>query len=134
MIVEPVDGLYVDTSALGRVLRGEPDAAEVRAHVARAKRLVSSRLLGLELRRFGLRFHLEDDAEALLANVSLVPPDVQTFALADGITPATVASLDAIHLATAVRLRASGLVDAVLTFDRELVRGAREHGLVPLPQ
>ncbi len=133
MTAEPVEGPYVDTSALGRVLRGEPGAATVRAHVAGATRLISSRVLAIELRRLGLGSELGDDAEALLASVALVPLDEQTLVLADLIAPATVASLDAIHLATAVRQMEDGLVDTVLTFDRELFCGARAHGLAALP-
>ena len=42
---------------------------------------------------------------------------------------AGVATLDAIHLATARRLHADNLLDAVMTFDARLAEGARHHGI-----
>ena len=47
--------LYVDTSALGRVLLGEPDRAAILRELTRFDQTVSSRLLGVELRRLALR-------------------------------------------------------------------------------
>ncbi len=44
-------GLYLDTSALGRVLLAEPDAAAIRATLARYDGWWSSDLLIVELRR-----------------------------------------------------------------------------------
>jgi len=46
--------------------------------------------------------------------------------------PPTVATLDAIHLATAVSLSNAGKLDALMTYDKQLAIGAREHGLVVL--
>jgi uncharacterized protein with PIN domain len=48
-------GLYIDTSALGRVLRAEPDAAVIRATLARYDVWWSSELLVVELRRLAAR-------------------------------------------------------------------------------
>lgn len=55
--------------------------------------------------------------------------DDDLLSAAETIVPATVATLDAIHLATALRLASAGLLDAVMTYDRRLAEGAREHGL-----
>ena len=78
----PVSTVYVDTSALGRVLLGEPDALAIERALEMFDVRVASRLLG-----------------------------------------------DAIHLATARRLAADGLLDAVMTFDARFSEGARHHGI-----
>jgi uncharacterized protein len=122
-------GLYLDTSALGRVLLGEPDAVAVLRDLAGYERHVSSRLTRVELRRLALRRGQAHAADQLLTGVALVPVDESLLATAESLPPVTVASLDAIHLATAVRLAGAGLVDAVVTYDVRLAEGARHHGL-----
>lgn len=122
-------GVYLDTSALGRVLLGEPDASAVLAALADFDQHVASRLLGVELRRLALRHDVLSDADQLLGAVALVPMDESVLAAAETIAPATVGTLDAIHLATALRLAAGGAVDAVMTYDRRLAEGARHQGL-----
>jgi predicted nucleic acid-binding protein len=41
-------------------------------------------------------------------------------------------TLDAIHLATSLRLAWAGEIDALMTYDRRLEQAAREHGLAVL--
>ena len=48
---------------------------------------------------------------------------------AETVSPATVGTLDAIHLVTALRLSAAGFVDALMTYDARLTECARCHGL-----
>ncbi len=119
----------MDTSALGRVLLGEPDAGAVLRALGAFDVRVASRLLRLELRRLALRERLLAEADRLLTGVALVPLDEDLLAAAETIAPATVATLDAIHLVTALRLAAGGLPTAVLTYDRRLAEGANAHGL-----
>jgi predicted nucleic acid-binding protein len=64
--------------------------------------------------------------------VALVPLDAELLAAAETLPPSNVATLDAIHLATAVRLAEAGLLDAVMTYDLRLAEGARTHGLAVL--
>ena len=63
---------------------------------------------------------------------SLIAIDEQTFTVAETIAPATVATLDAIHLATVVHLSTEGELDALMTYDKRLADGAREHGIAVL--
>lgn len=93
---------------------------------------MASRLLRIELLRLGARTSRVDDAERLLTGISLQPLNEEVQALAEHIEPAGVATLDALHLATAVRLAEVGGLDAVLTYDRRLADGARHHGLTVL--
>ena len=121
--------MYVDTSALARVLLGEPDAPAVVRELERFDRSVSSGLLRIELRRVGLRSDRLGDVDQLLAGMALIPMADELLSLAETIEPADVGALDAIHLATAVRLAAGVRLDAVMTYDRQLAEGARHHGL-----
>jgi len=63
-------GLYLDTSALGRVLLAEPDAQAIRDTLARYDAWWPSGLLSVELRRLARREGLESAAEKLLTTVS----------------------------------------------------------------
>ena len=62
-------GLYLDTSALGRILLAEPDAAAIRQTLADYDAWWSSALLIVELRRLAARENLEAMAERLLSGV-----------------------------------------------------------------
>ena len=122
-------GVYLDTSALGRVLLGEPDRSAVLDALSGFDQHVASRLLRIELRRLALRHDLLDDADRLLGAVALVPISEPVLDAAETILPGEVATLDAIHLATAVQLASEEVLEAVMTYDARLEQGARHHGL-----
>jgi predicted nucleic acid-binding protein len=125
-----VSGVYLDTSALGRIVLDEPDSAAIGAALAEYEAVVSSRLLRIELHRVGLRTGIaREEIETWLAGVSLVPMDDAILSAAEAVSPASVATLDAIHLATALQLAAKGHVALIMTFDARLAEGARQHGL-----
>jgi predicted nucleic acid-binding protein len=128
-------GLYVDTSALGRLIQREPDAAVIRRCMSNYDQLWSSELLVVELRRLGTRTRRLHDAERLLASVELLPISSEALLRASRVKPMIVRTLDAIHLDAALTLRDEREIAAVLTFDRQLGSGCRHHGLaveVPL--
>ncbi|MGI9021372.1 MAG: PIN domain-containing protein [Solirubrobacterales bacterium] len=124
--------LYIDTSALGRVLLGEPDSRAVLDALAGYDQHVSSRILGLELRRLALRHDVLADAEQLLSAVALIPLTDSLMAAAEAVAPPSVAALDAIHLATALDLSQSIQLAAILTYDQRLADGAAHHGIQAL--
>ncbi len=97
--IAELGAVYLDTSALGRVL---------------------------------LREGLLPAADQLLTSVALLPLDENVLATAESLPPSTVRTLDAIHLATALRVAATTGLDALLTYDAQLAAGAREHGLTTL--
>lgn len=126
-------GVYLDTSALGRVVLDEPDARAIGAALAGFEVVVSSRLLRIELHRIGRRTAVPtDEIERWLTGVALVPMDDEILKTAETVEPASVATPDAIHLATVLRLAAGGHIAVVMTFNRRLADGAREHGLAVL--
>ena len=116
-------------SAVGRVLLGEPDAAAVLGGLAEFDRHVASRLVRIELRRLALREDALEAADQLLRGVALIPLDDAILSSSETLPPATVATLDAIHLATALRLADAGVLDTVMTYDQRLAAGAEHHGL-----
>lgn len=122
-------GVYVDTSALGRVLLGEPDAQVIRDTLAAYESWRSSALLIVELRRLARREALEDPAERLLGRIGLVDVERAVLERASRLGPLEVRSLDAIHLDAAVVLAGRGEIAAVLTYDRQLQAGCAHHGL-----
>ena len=124
-----VASLYLDTSVLGRVLLGEPDAADALRALGDFDQHVSSRLLRVELRRLGLRHDRLADSDQLLAGVALLPLDETTMQAAETLAPPGVATLDAIHLASALRVADAGLLGALMTYDTRLAAGAAAHGL-----
>ena len=124
--------VYLDTSALGRILLGEPDAAAILRELGAFEQRVASRITRVELRRLGLRGGLLADADRLLAGVALIPVDADLLAAAETVAPITLATLDAIHLVTAARLADVGRLDAMMTYDARLADGARHHGVAVL--
>lgn len=127
-----MSAVYLDTSVLGRILLGEPDAPGILRELGAFEQRVASRLVRVELRRLGLREDRLADADQLLAGVALVPLDDDLLAVAETISPFSVATLDAIHLATALRVSHGGRLDALMTYDARLAAGARSHGLTVL--
>lgn len=124
--------VYIDTSALGRVLLDEPDKPVIEEALDTFDQITASRLLRIELRRVGTKRGLLDRADALLADIALMPMDEQVLTAAESIAPTTVAALDAIHLATAVQLAEAGKLNVLMTYDKQLADGAREHGITVL--
>lgn len=121
--------VYLDTSALGRLLLDEAEKPLIEQALEAFARCAASSLLRIELRRLGLRHNILDRVDPLLAGVLLVPLGRRIIATAETLTPSTVATLDAIHLATAVRMSQADELDALMTYDKQLANGAREHGI-----
>jgi predicted nucleic acid-binding protein len=121
-------GLYVDTSAIGRLLLQEPDAPNIAATLVQYE-LWASEILTVEFRRLAARESLVNQAELLLANINLVALNAASLKRASDIPPMTVRTLDAIHLDTAVGLHNQGTIDAVLTFDKQLKEGCAHHSV-----
>lgn len=122
-------GVYLDTSALGRVLLAEPGAAAIRARLGRYRTWWSSDLLMVELRRLAARERVATAGEQLLSGVRLLPLGTASLLRASRIEPIAVRSLDAIHLEAALRLGGRGEIAAVMTYDRQLRVGCAHHGL-----
>lgn len=125
---EPAGIHYVDTSVILRIVLGHSDAAAdwFDARLRVGGRLVTSRLAVLEsvrvLRREGLDTELGDD---LFSRMALLSVDDALLEDAGEIGP-HVKSLDAIHLASALRIGTGQAT--VVTHDANMLRTAAELG------
>jgi predicted nucleic acid-binding protein len=122
-------GIYVDTSALGRLLLAEPEADAIRSALVHYDAWWSSELLVVELRRLAAREDLEAAAEDLLEAFRLVPIDSASLERASRLAPTAVRSLDAIHLEAALQLHQRPEINSVMTYDHQLQDGCSHHGL-----
>ena len=119
---------YLDTSAAAKLLVDEPEsdalAAELRHH---KPTLVACLLLETELRRIAAREPAltQPAVSELLRGVDLYELPPPLFAEAGLLPGADVRSLDALHLAAAIRLE----VEAVITYDARMVEAATELGM-----
>src|SRR5487761_2494616 len=100
--------IYIDTSALVKLLFDEPESSALTDWLTRKNEIpkVSSDLSTVELLRTCQRIDesLVDDARRLLDGVDLVPIDHVIVEQAANMIPYELRSLDAIHLASALSL------------------------------
>jgi len=123
--------IYLDTSAAVKTLFAEADSESIRALFADEQPFVSSRVFELEVHSAAARRGVaEERAAELVRKVTLVAVDdaVVDAALAAG---SALRTLDALHLATALQL--GGVVETMLSFDKELLEQAQARGIPPHP-
>jgi len=106
---------YLDASAAAKLLVEEPESRALAAYLdglaAEGATVISSALLETELRRLAVRTELaQSDVSNLLERVDLVEPDRSLFHEAGILPGAHLRSLDALHVATALRVEASMMV------------------------
>lgn len=121
---------YVDTSAAAKLLIEEPESAALATHLERAVEagdaVGSSRLLETELRRLGIRLAIpQEHVTMVLERLDLLMPDDEVFRTAGLLPGAALRSLDALHVAAALRWGA----DAVVTYDERQALASRAVGL-----
>jgi uncharacterized protein len=121
--------IYVDTSALLKLLKSETHSEALAAYLADRDDLVSSTLLAVELRRSALRSLPRSlpRVDILLSRVEMIDMDDVVVESASRLPDPMLRSLDAIHLATALLIRDE--VDVLLTYDERLADAARAHRL-----
>lgn len=107
----------------------EPESASLVRHLGDEPLLATSRIAIVEvLRATAIANPAREVAQAatrLLASCLLVGVTDRLLRRASGLASASVRSLDAIHLASALRVEAEELV----AYDRRLVAAASEHGI-----
>jgi predicted nucleic acid-binding protein len=125
--------LYLDTSALVKLVRPEPQSSALAAWLnARAgEAAVTSTLTEVELVRAirGSSPGRLADVAAVLARLARFEIDAAVRASAAAYTDPALRSLDAIHLATADQLRSSGkTISGFVTYDSRLAQAASSAG------
>jgi predicted nucleic acid-binding protein len=126
--------VFLETSALLRLLLGEPGGDEVRRKLASAGRILASRLLRVESERALLRAVIEEptlqaslpslgrELRAVWPNVDMLEMTREICESAGRIAPGSrLRTLDAIHLATFNRVKEIAPEATMLTFDQRLL-------------
>jgi predicted nucleic acid-binding protein len=121
--------VYLDSSAIVKLVVAEPESRALRAHLRRRRPLLSSALARTEV----LRALLPAGAIAMsrgrevLRRLDLVRVNDRVLDMAGTLEPAQVRSLDAIHLATAQLLGED--LSQIITYDDRMADAARSLGL-----
>jgi len=121
---------YLDTSAAAKLLVEEIESDALVAFLDRTVEggdvVGSSRLLETELRRLGVRLSIpQEHVTLVLERLDLLMPDDEVFRTAGLLPGSSLRSLDALHVAAALRWTA----DAVVTYDERQALAARGVGL-----
>lgn len=122
--------IYLDSAAIVKLVHAENETQALREWLDERidSPWTSSALLEIEAFRALARYAPQSAARLhpVLDLINLVDIDADVRILAQTVKPATVRSLDAIHLATALRVRPASFI----TYDKRLADAAREAGLV----
>jgi uncharacterized protein len=119
---------YVDASGLVKLVVAEPGSDAMLRWYVESERVVTSRIGIVETGRAARRrAHDPARLRRVLDSIEVIECDAAIGDRAAVIAPATVRTLDAIHIATALELGAS--LDAFVTYDERLAEAAREAGL-----
>jgi uncharacterized protein len=127
--------VYLDSSALVKLVVREAESDALRAWLAAHPAAITSALAVTEVRRavgrLSPRRGLADRARLVLDGVALLAVDHDILERAARLAPAELRTLDAIHIVSAICLRADLL--AFVTYDDRQRAAARKAGL-PLVQ
>lgn len=126
--------LYLDASAIVKLVLVERESMAVRATVARA-RLAASELVVAEVPRALARLRADASAAArvrreqkrVLAGLDLVPLTRLLLDSAGRLGPPRLRTLDAVHVVSAMSL--GGDLEAFVSYDRRQLEAAAEVGL-----
>ena len=130
-IADPGAPLYLDASAIVKLIAEEPESADLVEAVTDA-RLVSSELAIAEVPRAMRRIErgnlvdLIARADAVLATVDLIAVESDVLTLAGALPTANLRTLDAVHVASSLLLDDLGLF---VSYDARQLRAAAEAGL-----
>lgn len=125
------DLLYLDSSALVKLVMPEAESAALLASLAAWPVRVTSELAGLEVVRAARRATvdpaIEQRAMEVMAGLHLLKIDTDILSQAARLEPRTLRSLGAIHLASALSL--GGDLGAIVVYDSALATAAAGSGL-----
>ena len=119
------DATYLDSSALVKLVIEEPESRPLRELLAGDPDQVASAIVEVEVVRAVRRVapDLTNRAGEVVAQVSVIEVTEAIRARAALLEPATVPSLDALHLATAIEV--GDALYAVITYDARMAEAAR---------
>jgi uncharacterized protein len=122
--------IYTDTSALAKLIRPEAETEALRAwlEVRKGVPRATNQIGVVELKRFSARIGPDfvSLAVALVRRLDRLDLTPTTFSLAEDVSPLSVRTLDALHVASAAELPE---LHAFLTYDLRMAEAARSFGL-----
>jgi predicted nucleic acid-binding protein len=119
---------YVDASALVKLVIDEPGSSAMHHWYVEADEVATNRIGIVEtIRAVGRRDHDPAHLRAVLSSLVVLELDVVTGEWAGVVAPATVRTLDASHIASALAMGSA--VDAFVTYDERQADAARAAGL-----
>ena len=120
---------YFDSSALVKLVLDERETDALRAYERQVVRIVSSELVRTEVARAVARITDSGNGRVaeILQAVQLVPLSTSLLNEAGRLAPASLRSLDAIHLASALLIRDE--LEAFVAYDDRLLDAATALGL-----
>jgi predicted nucleic acid-binding protein len=123
--------VYLDASALVKLVVDEPESAALTDYLTDEPRIVTSALSAVEVPRAVRMIDADEPAleraQNIVARCALIEVDRTVRDVAAGLDPPPLRTLDAIHLASA--LRVSEELSATVVYDRRLAAAARGAGL-----
>jgi predicted nucleic acid-binding protein len=121
--------VYLDASAAARLVIDETESSSLQEWLETRQGRISSVLLRTELLRAARRAAptRADRARQILLGMNLYEIDDDVIETAAGLDPLGLRTLDAIHLATALRVGSE--LDAIVSYDRRMIDAARALGL-----
>jgi predicted nucleic acid-binding protein len=122
--------VYLDASAIVKLVVAEPESGPLQAWLEADRRPIVSIVGAVETMRAAARHGAIDGRRVIdvLAALDIVELTDELADQAGGLAPAGLRTLDAIHLASAIGLRRD--LEAFVTYDSRLAEAARLHGLV----
>jgi uncharacterized protein len=119
--------IYLDTSALLKLVKAEPESPALAVYLRGEAGLVSSALLAVEARRAAIRSAPQTllRLDLLLSRIDLVAISPSVVESASRLPDPLLRSLHAIHLATALLIREE--IAVLLTYDERLATSAKNH-------
>jgi predicted nucleic acid-binding protein len=125
-----VGSLYLDASAVAKVHLDEPGSRELAAVIAATTGSATSIITLIEVPRAVACVRpplTADESQALFSGMAIIGIDRTIAARAAALAPPLLGTLDAIHLASALELRAD--LEAFVTYDRRLAEAVTAAGL-----
>jgi uncharacterized protein len=123
--------VYLDASAIVKLLVDEPGSAELAAYLDVRPLFITSRIAEVEVRRavarLGEAISEPDRVDRVMAALALVELDASLAFAAWRRSPPALRTLDAVHLATALELEPD--LEAFVTYDRLLAEAASAAGI-----
>ena len=119
---------YLDSSAIVKLVIREPESAALRRYLQDRSSLVSSALARAEVSRAVLAFGLSAQraAQEVLGRIDLLRVNNRILSIAGTLEPASLRTLDAIHLASALSLEDT--LNDFVCYDHRLTQAAANQG------